>query len=367
MYRDQYFMKMALRLAEKGKGRTSPNPLVGAVLVKDGKVISSGYHKRFGSPHAEAAAIKKAGKRAEGSTLYVNLEPCNHFGKTPPCTKSIIESGIKRVVAGMQDPNPINDGKGLRELRRNNIRVRCGVLKAEARRLNKRFEKFMREKRPYVTVKVAQSIDGKIATFSGDSKWISNAASRRFVHKLRAEVDAILIGSNTAVKDNPLLTARRPGSRKQPVRIVLDSRLKISVKSRLIKSSRSSKVIVATTRRHPAKKAAQLRRKGIDVTVFTEKNGMVDLRELLRYLAGIGISNLLVEGGGNAIASFLDNGLADEMLVFVSPRIIGGRDSITSVEGNGRRLVNNAVRLENITIKRFREDILIKGHVHGNN
>ncbi len=356
-------MEKALGLARKGQGLTSPNPCVGAVVVKDNKVIAGAFHKRAGQAHAEALALKKAGRRANGSTLYVTLEPCNHFGKTPPCTDTVIKSGVKRVVVGMTDPNPVNSGKGLARLKRNGIAVKTGVLRKEAESLNIPFVKFIKERIPYVTVKVAQTLDGKIATKTGDSKWISNDASRRFVHVMRERVDCVLVGINTILKDDPLLTPRlgRP-SRKNVKRVIIDSHLKIPLKSKVLKNPES--LIIATTKKASKKKLLQLTRKKVDIIITKDKKGQVNLKSFLKELAQRNISHILVEGGGNIVSSFLKENLVDEMLIFISPKIVGGRDAVTSVEGDGVKFVDEAIPLSNIKVERFGTDILVRGHVY---
>ena len=360
MHSDEYFMKMALALAKKAEGLTNPNPLVGAVLVKNGKVLARGYHKKAGSFHAEIEALDKAGKRAMGSTLYVTLEPCVHYGKTPPCVDRIIDDGVKRVVIGARDPNPVNKGKGIKRLRSKGIDVVSGLLQKKARGLNRVFNLYITQKRPYVSIKAAQSLDGKIATFAGHSKWITNSSSRRFVHRLRNRVDAVLVGVNTVIKDDPRLSARIGNSKKQPIKIILDSTLKTPLKSRLLKG-REKDVIVAATVLAPKERIKRFKRAGIDVAFFKEDNGTVDIRSLLKFLAKREISHILVEGGGTVIASFLDKGFADELFIFISPKIIGGKDALTSVEGRGARLVSGAIKLKDIELKRFDEDILVHG------
>jgi len=366
MGKDEYYMRMALDLAKKGIGKTDPNPMVGAVLVKDGKVISTGYHKRAGLAHAEIEALSKAGRKAKGSTLYVNLEPCSHFGRTPPCVNRIIKDGVKRVVVGMRDPNPLVNGKGIAELKAHGLEVRSGVLMREAGKINRIFAARMARKRPFVTIKVAQSLDGKIATYTGDSKWITGEASRRYVHRLRSRVDAVLVGVNTVINDDPLLTARVGNVRKQPLRVVLDSRLRIPRKSRILCLDPST-VIIATTNRSSAKDRSILENMGVKVLVLREARGQVDLSGLLKYLGERGVSHILVEGGGKVVASFLKNGLVDEAMFFISPKIIGGKEAITSVEGDGIRLVEKAPRLYDITVKRLGDDILVRGYVHRDN
>jgi len=366
-YKDKYYMRKALELAKKGLGNTSPNPIVGALLVKNGRILAKGYHRRSGLPHAEIEALRIAGKRAKDATLYVSLEPCSHFGKTPPCTDTIIKEGVKRVVIGMCDPNPINYGKGIAKLQRSGVEVRYGVLEKESEALNRIFKTYITQKRPYVTVKVAQSLDGKIATFTGHSRWITNKRSRIFTHRLRGKVDAVLVGVNTVIKDDPLLTSRIEGAERQPIRVILDTKLKTPKGSKLIKD-KSTKTIIATGKTNfNKKKALEFRKMGIDVVSFKEDRGMIDLKSLLRYLANKEISHLLVEGGGNVIANFLNDGLVDEMFVFVSPKIIGGKDAITSVEGKGIRSISEAIKLMDIELKKFDQDILIRGHVYRDN
>lgn len=367
MDKDKYYMKKALRLAKKGEGYTNPNPMVGALLVKNGKIISEGYHKKAGLAHAEIEALKKAQGRAKGATLYVTLEPCTHFGKTPPCVDAIIKEKVKRVVIGAHDPNPIVNGKAVKKLRKNNISVTCGVLKEESSALNRVFNTYVTKKRPYVTIKMAQSLDGKIATFSGNSKWITNNASRRFVHNLRSNVDAVLVGKNTIMKDNPFLTSRIKNPKKDPTRVVLDSLLKIPKSSRVIDGKGSAKTILAATKCAPKNRAAEFSKKGISILFCAKDKNGVSLRSLLKKLAAIGISHLLVEGGGTVVADFLKKGFVDEMLIFISPRIIGGKHAPTSVEGDGVGNIKESIKLKAIKIKRFKEDILISGYVYRDN
>lgn len=312
-------MRLALRLAERGRGRTSPNPMVGAVIVKRGKIRGTGYHKKAGLPHAEVYAIRKSARLCKGATLYVTLEPCSHFGRTPPCTDAIIESGIKRVVIAAADPNPLNNGNGIKRLRKKGIQVRVGMLEDEARRLNEVFFKYIRTRFPFVTVKVAQSLDGKIATKRGDSKWISSISSRRYAHRLRSEHDAVLVGAKTFLIDKPKLTNRLypPLIEKQPKKIILPS----------------------------SKKRA-------------------DLRKLMRRLGRAGITSVLIEGGGETIASALKAKIVDKVIFIIAPKIIGGRDAKTSVEGDGIELVNDAIGLKDIEINKMEKDIIITGYIN---
>ncbi|MEW6376507.1 MAG: bifunctional diaminohydroxyphosphoribosylaminopyrimidine deaminase/5-amino-6-(5-phosphoribosylamino)uracil reductase RibD, partial [Thermodesulfobacteriota bacterium] len=279
---DEHWMKRVLRLAEKGRGRTSPNPMVGAVLVKDGKVVGEGYHARAGEAHAEILAIRKAGEEARGSTLYLNLEPCTYYGRTPPCAPVVIEAGVKRVVIGMEDPNPLVKGKGVGNLTSAGLDVVVGILEKECRRLNEAFCKYILKKEPFTILKVASTLDGKIATRKGDSKWISGEASRRYVHRLRDQVDGIVVGIGTILKDDPMLTVRIKGGR-DPYRIILDSRLRIPEGAKVIGTS-PSKTIVATTELAPKEKVERLEKNGVRVLIFDSKQGRVHLKPCLSKL-----------------------------------------------------------------------------------
>jgi len=353
-------MRLAIRLAKRAEGMTSPNPLVGAVIVRRGKVVGSGYHRKAGLPHAEVNALGRAGRDARGATLYVTLEPCDHFGRTPPCTDAIIKSGIKRVVAAMKDPNPVNNGKGIKKLRRHGIEVTVGLMEEESRLMNRPYLKFITEKMPYVTIKIAETLDGKIATRTGDSRWITSDSARRYVHRLRGSADAVMVGAGTVVRDDPLLTARIPGSR-QPVRVVVDSRLRVPLNSKIFSGMKRSPVIIATTKK--GKAAKRFEGAGARLIFTRIKAGRVDIRDLLERLAGMGITSLMVEGGGELVAGFLEEGLADRVLFFIAPRIIGGRDAVTPVEGMGAARVADAIEVEEVRMKRFGRDILVEGTI----
>ena len=361
---DEFYMSKAIELAKKAEGRTSPNPMVGAVLVKNGKIIGKGYHRKAGLAHAEVEVIRDAGENAAGATLYVTLEPCSTFGKTPPCTDLIRISGIKKVRIAAKDPNPVNANKGIRFLRKSGIEVETGILEKEAKAINIVFEKFIRTGLPFVTVKVAQSLDGKIATATGESKWITGLDSRRFVHKLRAEVDAVLVGINTVLKDDPLLTNRLyKRSRKQPIRIVLDSKLKISPECKLF-SINSQDVILATTNSAPRKKIKFFKEIGVKILVAKDNNGKVDLKDLMKKLARMNIAHVLVEGGSEVLGSFFRENLVDRALFFISPKVIGGKGAPSSVMGEGITKLRFAKRLKETKITRFKEDILVEGRVN---
>ncbi|MDO8525043.1 MAG: bifunctional diaminohydroxyphosphoribosylaminopyrimidine deaminase/5-amino-6-(5-phosphoribosylamino)uracil reductase RibD [Candidatus Omnitrophota bacterium] len=346
---DEKYIKIALGLASKAKGMTSPNPCVGAVVVKGGRIIGRGYHRFAGGPHAEIYALRQAGKRAKGATLYVSLEPCSHYGRTPPCTDAIIGSGIKRVVSAMKDPNPINNGKGLRVLRNNGIKTDVGVLETEARNLNEDFIKYITRRMPFVVVKVAQTMDGKIATRTGDSKWITGEKARRFVHELRSEVDAIMVGAGTVLKDDPSLTVRLKGrvplqrgrKVKQPLRIILAGRSKIPSAARIF-NTKGGGVIIVTTK---------------------EKSGRVDIKSLLKELARREITSVMIEGGGETIASAFEAGVVDKVYFFIAPKVIGGRGAPTSVEGEGIEKAGKAIRLGKVSSRKIDDDLLIEGYV----
>lgn len=359
---DEKYMKMAIELAKKGIGRTSPNPSVGAVLVKDGRVISSAYHRKAGAMHAEASAIKKAGKRARGATLYSTLEACTHYGKTPPCTEAILKSGIKRAVFAARDPNPINHGRGIAKLRDAGIKTDCGVLEKESEALNRPFTKFIKSRIPYVTVKMAQSVDGKIADAKGRSKWISSLPSRRLGHRLRGRNDAVIIGVNTLLKDDPLLTKRIGGEiKRQPLRIILDTNLRSPLDSRVFKN-KDGEVLVVGGEGASLKRKALLERRGAKVILMPRKENRVNLYRLMRYLADANITSLLCEGGGELAASLLKEGLADEAYFFISPRIIGGRTSPTSFGGLYSDIRRSAA-LKEASVRRMGSDILIRGYL----
>ena len=367
-------MELALRLAKRGLGRTSPNPMVGAVIVKNGRIAGKGYHKKAGLPHAEMAALKEAGMNARGATMYVNLEPCDHFGRTPPCTAAIIKSGVKKVVAAMKDPNPLNNGRGFRRLKKNGIKVIKGVLEGEAKRLNEVFVKYVAKKMPFVIVKAAQSLDGKIATKTRDSKWISHPESRRYVHRLRGQVDAVMVGVGTVIRDDPLLTSRLQKKVyslqftvyrkkiKQPIKIIVDSRLKTPLNSRIFNYDSPAKVIIATTKKAQKNKIKKLIKIGAEVLILKEKNGKTNLRHLMKELGKREITSVLVEGGGELIGGLVDGKLVDKFLFFIAPKIIGGKGAIASVGGEGIDKISQALNLKNTSYRKFGDDLLIQGY-----
>jgi diaminohydroxyphosphoribosylaminopyrimidine deaminase/5-amino-6-(5-phosphoribosylamino)uracil reductase len=360
---NEQWMKRALHLAKKGKGRTSPNPLVGAVLVKRGRVVGEGYHAKAGEAHAEIVALQMAGREARGSALYINLEPCTHYGKTPPCAPAVIEAGVKRVVVGMVDPNPMVKGKGISTLRKAGIDVRVGTLEKECRTLNETFCQYIVKKEPFVILKVAATLDGKMATRNGDSKWISSEMSRRLVHRLRNEVDGVVVGIGTVLKDDPLLTARIRGGR-DPYRIILDSRLQIPEGSKVI-GILSSKTIIATTAVASRDKIKRLEKAGVHVLIVESKNGRVDLKPFLSKLGEMGVMSILVEGGGHINGAFLDEGLIDKFLLFLSPRLMGDSQAMGIFTGKGAEQLKKLTAVKELRVKKIGGDILIEGYLEG--
>lgn len=357
----EYYMNLAMKLALKGKGKTSPNPLVGALVVKGGRIIGKGFHARAGLAHAEVIALDEAQDLAEGATLYVTLEPCVHFGRTPPCVARIIKSGVKEVIIGMVDPNPLNNGKGIEILKQNKIKVEVGFLEDRLKRMNEVFIKYITKRMPFITVKVAESLDGRIATKTGDSKWITSDKSRALAHRARRDFDAIMVGVNTVLRDNPKLDAWF--SKKHPVKIVIDSQLSTPEKANIF--SGESPVIIATlaTRSGQETENRKILEGKANILEIKEKAGQINLKDLMKKLAGMGITSVLVEGGGMLIGSLFDDGLVDKVMFFISPKIIGGKDAISSVMGHGISRVERALKLKSLSLKRVGEDFLIEGYV----
>lgn len=351
---DEIFMREALRIARNAEGRTSPNPLVGAVIVKDGRIIAEGWHRRAGTPHAEIHALNMAGALAEGSTLYVTLEPCSHFGRTPPCANKIVEAKVARVVVAMADPNPLVAGRGIEILKAAGIAVDVGLLEADARRLNEIFIKYITRKMPFVAAKFACSLDGKIATATGESQWISCAESRNFVHKLRDLHDGIMAGVGTVLADNPSLTARIDGG-KNPVPIIVDSLARTPPDFKIVHEG----TIFAVSERAPAERLAALKSRGVEVIVAGAEE--VDLKMLMGELARREITSILLEGGGTLNFSMIRAGLVDKIYAFIAPKIIGGKNALTPVEGAGFANLEDAVQLENLHAEKIGADILISG------
>jgi len=363
---DNSYMHRALELARLGWGKTRPNPLVGAVIARDGKVIAEGYHHFFGGPHAEVDALQKLDFKAEGATLYVNLEPCSHHGKTPPCVDSIIRSKISRVVVATTDPNPQVAGRGIGILKQHGIEVVTGVLEKEAIELNEIFIKYITTGLPFCLIKTAMTLDGKIATGTGDSKWITNEESRAYVHSLRDRMSGIMVGSTTVIKDDPQLNTRIPGKEvSQPTRIIVDSSCKIPINSKVVETARQQPTIVATTDLSDIEKHKELIEKGVNVLVLPSENGRVPLKQLMVELGRLQIDSVLLEGGGTLNYSALEAGIVDKVLSFIAPKIIGGKDAITPIEGEGKSLVRDAFEISRIKITSFKEDVLIEGYIEG--
>lgn len=365
--KDEQYMRMALSLARKGLGTTSPNPMVGAVLVKGGKIVGKGYHKKAGGHHAEVAAVHDAKEETKGSALYINLEPCVHYGKTPPCTDAIIQAGIKKVVVSMLDPNPQVNGKGVQTLRKSGIEVKVGMLEEEARALNEAFIVSMERKRPFFTMKAAVSLDGKIATKTCDSRWISNEESRKHVDALRSVSDGTMVGINTVIADNPLLVPKMTRPKKIPVRLILDSKLRIPLACDMVKTSEKYTTWIFTSEESRADKEVKLKSMGIDVIrVPRDENGRVSLRHICDELYKRGIVSVLVEGGGEVNSALLREGLIDKIVLFYAPIFIGGKGAFNLIGGKGIDFLKDAYRIDIVRLKRFKDDICIEGYVHRN-
>ena len=354
---DTGFMRLALRLARRGLGRTSPNPPVGAVVVVRGKVVGRGYHRRAGLPHGEIEALTDAGARARGGTLYVSLEPCAHYGRTPPCTDAIVAAGVRRVVYATDDPNPTVPGDGAKRLREAGIDVTGGVLRSAGDELICFFRKHVVTGFPFVTLKLAASLDGRIATATGESRWITGEASRRFVHRLRAEHDAVLVGAQTVIADDPELTCRLRGGR-NPLRIVLDGRLRLPLSARVVADTQAAPTLVVAGRGANARKVQRLRARGVEVLCLPAPGGKVSFTRLLQTLGGRGVSSVLIEGGATVAAAALAAGAVERLLCFYAPTLIGadGRPMLGALPV--RRLAE-APRLGRLRVRRFASDILL--------
>lgn len=354
------YMQECLTLAKKGIGYVSPNPMVGCVVVKNGKVVGRGYHKKFGQPHAEANALLEAGNRAVGSTLYVNIEPCSHFGKTPPCADLIISKKVKKVVVAMRDPNPLVNGNGIKKLRDAKIDVIEHVLEADAKKLNEIFVKSVKHKMPFVTLKIAETLDGRIADSTGDSKWITNSQSQKYAHELRAQHDAILVGANTVIKDNPQLNVRHVKGN-NPLRVVIDGRLTSPINSKLFKDAANTVVFTSVeTFNRKKTQIAQLERQGVIVLKLSGKSNQISLGQAMKQLHKMNISSILVEGGANILSQFINEKLADRLAVVIAPKILGdGTQSITL----GKYLsIKKVLRLRNVTVNKLGDNVLIEGY-----
>jgi diaminohydroxyphosphoribosylaminopyrimidine deaminase/5-amino-6-(5-phosphoribosylamino)uracil reductase len=357
-------MRRALRLAERARGRTAPNPMVGAVVVSGDESVSEGYHHRAGEPHAEILALRAAGERARGATLYVTLEPCCHHGRTPPCTDAVLAAGVRRVVAATLDPFPKVAGGGVATLRAAGVEVTVGVLEAEARRQNEAFRKAVTGGLPFVTLKAAMTLDGKIATVTGDSRWVTGEVARRHVHRLRDHHDAILVGIGTVRADDPLLTARLPRAR-DPVRVVVDARADLPLNSQIGATLATVRTLVAVTEAAPPSRRDALAAAGAEVLALPADGGRVDLRALMEALVRRELHSVLVEGGAEIHASLLAAGLVDKVILYVAPKLIGGREAPGPVGGPGIARMNDAIPLHDLRVRRFGADLAVEGYVHG--
>lgn len=359
---DEKYMRLAMQLAGNAIGRTSPNPLVGAVIVKDNRVVGCGWHRKAGTPHAEVHALNQAGELAQGADVYVTLEPCAHYGKTPPCAKALVKAKVKNVYGGLLDVNPKVAGKGFKILEDAGIHVEYGFLQDELRKQNEVFFKWIEHKKPFIVLKAAMTLDGKIATATGQSKWITNETSRAYGYKLRDIYDGIMVGINTVIEDNPMLTARVDGG-KNPIRIVVDSSLKIDINANVVQD-KSAKTIIATTDKADKDKILKLQAQDIDVIVVDkDENDKVDIEKLLDILGQQNICSILVEGGATLSGSFVAKKLVDKVYFFIAPKIIGGKEAKTSVAGTGILNLQEALTLKDIKIEKLEEDILIIGRV----
>lgn len=354
-------MRRAIKLAKKGIGYTNPNPLVGAVIVKDQKIIGEGYHEMIGGLHAERNALKNCSEDPKGAEIYVTLEPCCHYGKTPPCTEALIEAGIKKVYVGNQDPNPKVKGGGIKILREHGIEVETGILEEECRKLNDIFFHYIQSDLPYVALKYAMTLDGKIATANGESKWITGEAAREHVHHLRHQYAAIMAGVGTVLADDPMLNARIEHG-KDPIRIICDSHLRINETSKIVQSANKIQTIIATIS-EDEEKIRILEEKGCKIIKTTPKDGKVDLKELLKQIREMEIDSVLVEGGGILNESLIQSGCVHKVYAYIAPKLFGGKEAKTPVEGRGIQNIKDALILDELHSIPLGNDILLEGKV----
>ena len=360
---DIKYMNRAIELAELGQGWVNPNPLVGAVIVKNGQIIAEGWHECYGGLHAERNALKNGKDDPKGATMYVTLEPCCHHGKTPPCTEALIEKGIARVVVGMTDPNPLVAGKGVELLRNAGIEVLTGIEEEVIRKQNRIFIKYITTGMPWVVMKTAMTLDGKIATHTGDSCWVTGEKARMQVQEMRARYIGIMVGAGTAEIDNPMLTCRLERKVRQPIRIVVDSKARLILDSHLVETAKQYRTIVAHTQMADNTKLKQLISKGVELISCSETEGRINVDDLLKKLGKRGIDAILLEGGGELNETFIRKGFIDEVYAFIAPKIIGGCEAKTPVEGQGFSAMKDAVSLGDITMDKVGEDILIHGFI----
>ncbi|MDJ0781312.1 MAG: bifunctional diaminohydroxyphosphoribosylaminopyrimidine deaminase/5-amino-6-(5-phosphoribosylamino)uracil reductase RibD [Desulfosarcinaceae bacterium] len=367
---DQAYMELALELAAQGRGFTSPNPMVGAVVVKDGTIVGRGYHERVGEAHAEVNALDAAGDAARGGTLYVTLEPCNHTGRTPPCTQRVLAAGIQRVVVAMPDPNPDVTGGGCQALRAEGVEVVTGVCAAEAQLLNEVFVKYIRTKRPFVLLKCAMTLDGQLATRSGDSKWVTGPAARAAVHELRHHLDAIMVGRGTVAADDPRLTTRRTAGAdgaappaRDPARVVLDSRLRIDPAARVLQKGSAATTFLIHGPDADADRRNHMTNRGVRLIEVPPGDGGLDLSAVMRALGAAGITSILLEGGGHVIASALQAKLVDKVNLFFAPKLLGGNDGVPMCAGAGPEKMADALALDRVRVACYGPDVMIEGYL----
>lgn len=360
---DLKYMHRALELAIVARGRTRPNPVVGAVIVNGGEIVGQGYHKQAGTPHAEVHALQQAGLRANGATLYVTLEPCNHYGKTPPCTKAIIEAGIKKVVVATLDPNPRVCGQGMKALTEAGIETTIGIMEAEAQKINEAFFTKIIKGRPFVSLKVAMTLDGKIATYSGNSRWITGEKSRHYVHELRNIYDVIMVGIGTVLMDDPLLNTRLGGvDSRDPIRAIVDSNLQIPLASQIVKSAKEQPTMVFCSKQADKQSEAQLIIQGIEVIRVKGEADKLDIEEIVSIIGHKGYNSILLEGGAGLNTAMLEQRLIDKLYWFIAPKIIGGSQAPGPIGGPGVSIMDDAIKLDSISINRFGQDIMITAY-----
>lgn len=360
---DEYYMRRAIALAQKGEGQVSPNPLVGAVIVKDGKIIGEGYHEHYGQPHAERNALANCIQSPEGATIYVTLEPCCHHGKQPPCTDALLAAGIRRVVIGSKDPNPLVHGKGIRILREHGVEVTEQVLQDECDEMNEVFFHYIQTKLPFVILKYAMTLDGKIATYTGASRWVTGEAARAHVHRMRNRYHAIMVGVGTVLADDPMLTCRLKGTENgaNPVRIICDTALRTPLESQIVRTAKEVPTIIASCNRQEAMHMPYVEA-GCQILVTPEKDGQVDLWDLMRQLGQLGIDSVILEGGGTLNWSALQAGIVQKVQAYVAPKLFGGTEAKTPVEGQGFQTPADAVELTRTKITALGLDWLIEGY-----
>lgn len=363
----RHFMTLALRLAAKGRGKTSPNPMVGALVVKNGRIVGRGYHQGPGQPHAEILALKQAGLRAKGATLYVTLEPCCHLLKrTPPCVPAVVQSGVRQVVVAMTDPNPMVKGRGITALRRVGITVTTGIAQEEAAQLNRAYLHWVTTGRPYVILKAGMTLDGKVATAKGESRWITGPRARQDAHRFRSQVDAVVVGVGTILHDDPALTARlsdRPLklAPRQPLRVVLDSRLRTPPASTVCAKQDRAKTLIVTTRRASRSRRRPFEQAGVEILSLSTKNGRVSLPALMTMLGKRGVTSALIEGGSTVNAAALREKLVNHVLLYLAPTLMGGQDAKAMIGDRGPKRLDQALPLRHVTVRRIGKDLVVEG------